>query len=228
MKKLNLGCGSNTPNDWLNLDGSWNAWLAKYPLARKLLGFLKIVPSPFANIGWNPSIYCHDVRKPFPFQDNFFIAIYASHLLEHLYLEQGKKLLKECYRILQPGGILRMVVPDLEAIVAEYIESSDMAGRADILNKKLFLREPTPPSGNFIYRIYTVLTDFHSHKWIYDGHSLMHYFESAGFVDVSKMSSHQSRIKDIEIVENPERILNGKGVCVEGLKPLRTGSLTSY
>lgn len=142
-------------------------------------------------------------RKPLPFLDNSMCAIYASRLLEHLYLEDGQRLLKECFRVLYSGGVLRMVVPDLRAIVLEYMgekpfgDSSDemkAINRADRLNKRLNYVSPKPPSWMFLYRIYTAMKDFHSHKWMYDADSLIMYFSMAGFVNVQEMRVHQSRI----------------------------------
>jgi predicted SAM-dependent methyltransferase len=226
--KLHLGCGSKTPEGWINLDGSWNAWSRKYPMVRKVLKTFRILPVRLLNIQWNPDILIHDVRKPLRFQDNSLEAIYASHLLEHLYLEEAKRLLKECFRILKPGGVLRMVVPDLRAIVLEYMgekpfgdssEEMEADSRGDRLNKRFSMRSQEPPSGNLIYRIYTALKDFHSHKWMYDADSLVRYFSFAGFVDVQEMQFLQSRIKGIKQVEDAGRVLSGAGICVEGVKP---------
>ena len=223
VNKLHLGCGLHTPEGWINIDGSWNAWLAKYPILRKVLKALHILPESLINIPWKPSILIHDVRKPLPFKDNSICAIYASHLLEHLYLEEGKRLLRECFRIIQPCGVLRIVVPDLRAIVLEYMDekpfdhsSDDMevVNRADRLNRSLLLRSPESPSGNMIYRIYSTLKDFHSHKWMYDADSLIMYFKWAGFMDVQEMKFNESRIEGIEKVEEA-----GRGIYIEGSKP---------
>lgn len=228
LKKLHLGCGSKAPNGWLNLDGSWNAWLAKYPTIRNLLKYLRIIPQKQLALTWNRNIFIHDVRKPFPFPDNSFSAIYSSHLLEHLYLVEAKNLLKECYRMLEPNGVLRMVVPDLGAIIQEYIDgfgtspdssySWQALNRADRLNQRLYCRHPHPSSRSFFYKIYTALTDFHLHKWNYDSESLISYFRWAGFINVHEMQLFQSQIDDIKEIENPNVILGGAGICVEGVK----------
>lgn len=228
VKGLHLGCGLNTPEGWINLDGSWNARLAKHTIMRRLLKTLHMLPSGLLDIPWSSDILIHDVRKSLPFQCQSLCAIYASHLLEHLYLEEAKRLLKECFRTLQPGGVLRMVVPDLRAIILEYMEQktpSDLSNemkensRADRLNKSLSLRNPEPPSGNIFYRVYTAAKNFHIHKWAYDADSLAIYFGWAGFVDVREMQFHQSRIEEIQKIEQAERVLNGAGVCIEGIKP---------
>lgn len=231
-RKLQLGCGpGKTPVDWINLDGSWNAWLAKYPTLRTVLKAIHFLPASLLELPWSTDIVIHDLRKPLPYPDDSFYAVYGTHVLEHLYLEQAKCLLKERLRVLQPGGVLRLVVPDLQAIVREYMgemsfdDTEDTLkllktmSRADVLNTRLHLRAPQPPSGNFIFRFYTALTEFHSHKWMYDAESLCLYFRSAGFVEVVEMRFRQSRINAIEAVEQTGRVLGGQGICVEGTKP---------
>jgi predicted SAM-dependent methyltransferase len=229
LKRLHLGCGLDTPEGWIHVDGSWNAWLAKYPNLRKVLKAFNLLPADLKDISWNPGILIHDVRKPLPFRDNSCNSIYASHLLEHLYLEEAKFLLRECFRVLLPAGVLRMVVPDLRSIISEYIgdkpfgnlsDDTETINRADRLNKRLMYRNPEPRSGNLFYRIYTSLKDFHSHKWMYDADSLIFYFKEAGFADVREMQFLESQIEDIEKIEKGESILNGEGICVEGLKQI--------
>ena len=223
IDRLHLGCGLNTPAGWLNLDGSWNARLAQHPTLHKLLIGLRLVPQTARDITWDPDIYIHDVRKALPFQEDSFSAVYASHLLEHLYHEEAKRLLDECFRVLRPGGIIRLVVPDLEAMVREY-QSSDppsavtMPG-ADILNEKLLMRSRSAPKGNLLYRVYSCLLDFHSHKWMYDAESLSFHLRQAGFLDVTQMQCHQSRIAGIEQIERASSFTQGSGVCVEAVKP---------
>lgn len=227
-EKLHLGCGLNTPEGWINVDGSWNAWLAKHPNLKRLLKIIRLLPRSALEIPWKPNIRTHDVRRTLPFSNDSLSVVYASHLLEHLYLEEAKRLLGECFRVLKPGGILRTVVPDLKSLVEEYVSESHSghsdrpngeSSPADRLNKKLGFRKPEPPSGNLIYRIYSVWKDLHEHKWMYDAESLVGYFNAAGFREVREMQCHQSRIASIREVEEPERILNGAGICIEGVKP---------
>ncbi len=225
--RLHLGCGPKTPKGWLNVDGSWNARIAKHPMLRSLAARLGLAPAERFSIPWSSHILIHDVRKPLPFPDCSFSAIYASHLLEHLYLTQGKRLLEECFRVCEPGGVLRMVVPDLGAVVREYLgeatvleplERQHWRTPADRLNARLLLRDPEPPQGGIFYRIYTLTQDFHSHKWMYDAHSLSDAMRSAGFMDVTERKYLESRISGIEDVEEKHRVLNGVGICVEGVR----------
>ncbi|MEM9410662.1 MAG: methyltransferase domain-containing protein [Planctomycetota bacterium] len=105
---LNVGCGSHYHKDWTNLD--------------LISDNLDVIP--------------HDLTCGIPYSDDHFDAVYHSHVLEHLKPTDGIKLLKECFRVLKPGGILRVVVPDLERIAELYLEMHDKAwsGNADAKN----------------------------------------------------------------------------------------------
>jgi predicted SAM-dependent methyltransferase len=225
-ERLNLGCGPVAPSGWLNVDGSWNAWFASHGHVRSALEAVGIINT---NQGtqWRVAPLVHDLTKPLPFRDNTFSAIYASHVLEHLYRDEAQRLLLECKRVLRSDGVIRLVVPDLHSMVAAYLKGRDqmdtptlesLATTADRLNERLGFRSPEPRSGNVFYRLYSAWKDFHVHKWMYDVDSLRHYAELAGFREVSEKQFLQSAIEGIEEVEDPHRLLDGAGVCVEGRK----------
>lgn len=92
--RLNLGCGSVYLPEWTNVE----------------------FKSP------DSSVIEHDLREPLPFRDSSFQVVYHSHVLEHLEPLEAAQLLEECHRVLAPGGILRMVVPDLESKARLYLE----------------------------------------------------------------------------------------------------------
>lgn len=98
-KYLNLGCGSRFHPDWINVD----------------------------NFSSDHCIQPYDLRKGIPFQENAFDVVYHSHLLEHFPKDEALSFMKECYRVLKPGGIIRVAVPDLEQIVCIYLQVLDKA-----------------------------------------------------------------------------------------------------
>src|SRR5260221_7398704 len=226
--RLNLGCGLLTHPSWVNVDGSWNARLARHPILRRVLCSLGILPTEKATVPWSPDIFVHDIRKPLPFPDCSADAVYASHVLEHLYREQGQNLIREAFRVLAPGGVVRVIVPDLNNIVSEYLgnrpfgelsASENALSPGDLLNERLLMRWPSPSRRNVVMRVYEAWQDFHSHKWMYDERSLSSLIRSAGFVDVVRRNHSESLIPNISEVEDPGRIQNGAGVCIEGRKP---------
>ncbi|HZG38660.1 MAG TPA: methyltransferase domain-containing protein [Nodosilinea sp.] len=93
MKCLNLGCGTRFHPDWVNLD----------------------------SIAHSPDIIKHNLQKGIPFDDASFDVVYHSHVLEHFSQAAGQQFIHECYRVLRPQGILRVVVPDLEQIARTYL-----------------------------------------------------------------------------------------------------------
>ena len=82
---LNLGCGKIFHPDWVNVDLISN----------------------------NPHVVAFDLNLGIPFAAESFDIVYHSHILEHLERPYAEHLLQECFRVLKPGGLLRVVVPDL-------------------------------------------------------------------------------------------------------------------
>ncbi len=80
--KLNLGCGKDVRDGWINCDNA-----EKLP----------------------PGVIRMDAGKPFPFPSNHFVEIYASHVLEHIHNYEDTII--ECHRVLKPGGLLTVRVP---------------------------------------------------------------------------------------------------------------------
>jgi SAM-dependent methyltransferase len=214
------------PPEWLNVDGSFNAWLAQKPTLRRAMAGLRLVPKSQLEIPWPKNVKIADLRKRLPWPNNSFDAVFSSHLLEHLYRQEALNLLKEVHRVLVPGGLCRMLVPDLRAIVLEYLRQGTVEGDVGAADdparrmcRRLLMRSEAPPRTGLVYRAYTALTDFHDHKWMYDGPSLIKLMSEAGFIECSERAFLQSDIAHLDKVESPGRVLNGLGVPVEGRKP---------
>lgn len=101
LKMLNVGCGDSSHPAWTNLD---------------LRG------SGGAKSG--------DVTEGLPFPDASFDVVYHSHLLEHLPLEKAPFFMRECNRVLKAGGVIRVLVPDLEQAAKLYLAKLETAPAA--------------------------------------------------------------------------------------------------
>ena len=202
--KLNLGCGNHTPEDWVNIDYAFGARLAKIPLFRainKKIGFFQM--------DWDDRIKIHDLRRTFPFDDASVGIVYTSHTLEHFSKQEGKRFLKECHRILRPGGIIRIVVPDLETIVSDYTTGKTSA---DMFLDKLCVICDTSGMG-FFKRLLASQIAF-PHKCMYDTRTMLSRLREIGFQSESR-APFESDIADIKQIESEERtkdavILEGK------------------
>ena len=69
--------------------------------------------------------------EPLPFADASFDGVYHSHLLEHLPRDRALPFLQECRRVLKPGGVLRLAIPNLEAMARLYLYVLEDAWRCD-------------------------------------------------------------------------------------------------
>lgn len=103
QKMLNIGCGARYHTSWINLD--------VMPADRNVL---KI-----------------DINHGLPFPDGFAEICYSSHVLEHLDIECANKLIGDCFRVLKHGGVIRLVLPDLEKIAREYLNVLDAVTSGD-------------------------------------------------------------------------------------------------
>jgi predicted SAM-dependent methyltransferase len=68
-------------------------------------------------------------KQPLDFPDNTFDAANSYHSLEHLTPQEGEKSVAEIFRVLKPGAVFRLSVPDLEGICREYLHQLDAASR---------------------------------------------------------------------------------------------------
>jgi SAM-dependent methyltransferase len=96
---LNLGCGTRIHNDWVNIDF----------------------------VASRPNVISHNLRFGIPFTDKSFDLVYHSHVLEHFSKPDAERFMLDCVRVLRPGGILRVAVPDLERIAQLYLEKLTQA-----------------------------------------------------------------------------------------------------
>lgn len=100
---LNLGCGHTLHPSWVNAD---------------------LHPT-------GPGVLAVDLRGRLPFPDASFDVVYHSHTLEHLPRDVARRALEEQRRVLRPGGILRVVVPDLEQLARNYLRALEGATSGD-------------------------------------------------------------------------------------------------
>lgn len=95
LSLLNLGCGNHYHLAFTNVD--------------------------FGSRG--SEVIGHNLTQGVPFADGVFDGVYHSHVLEHFDLNMGRHFLRECIRVLKPGGTLRIAVPDLEQITRVYLRN---------------------------------------------------------------------------------------------------------
>lgn len=130
----------------------------------------------------------HDITKGVPFKDETVDLAFSSHLIEHLDRTQGEFLLKECYRVLKPGGILRVSTPDTQLITKKYLDGT-------IWDYK-YINVGVEQAHDGAEAYYNLLLA--GHKTIYDENSLTKLLEKAGFKEIKRCSPFESRSEVIK------------------------------
>ena len=221
--KLNLGCGPRPFKGWINIDKSWNTRLYKFPLLKKLiikllLSLRWVTKGALENVVDYPhdlDIRRRDVTKGLPFDDMSVDYIYTSHLLEHLHKEDTMSVLKECYRVLKPGGILRVVVPDLKIYVKKYMNNEGFSPDDDIPAADTFMNSIMLQGiGEERPLFYKLMCK--RHQWMYDFESLAKRLYDCKFSEVKECKLGKGSLPDVKHLEQQE--YHPKSVYLEAIK----------
>lgn len=158
---LDIGCGYNAHDSFINLDYGWH---------------------PEVNICW-------DVTKGLPLRSQSLRGIFTEHCLEHLPFEAAFCVLEECWRVLQPGGSIRIVVPDGELYLASYtLITRDHAE----FHLPYFEHDTFKSIYSPIMSINRIFRD-DGHLFIYDFDVLQQLLAMIGFTDIMRASFRSGR-----------------------------------
>lgn len=169
--KLNVGCGTDYKEGWINIDNNSDDNIEKLDL------------------NW-------DLRNPLPFADGSVDYIFNEHFIEHLTVEESQKSIKDFMRVLKPGGVMRIAMPDLKDSIELYFDK-DWKKRAVIKDHGLEFIETPAELLNMSFRWW-------GHRWIYDWTELQRRLKQAGCTKLKKCTnskSAHSALKNLEIRE---------------------------
>jgi predicted SAM-dependent methyltransferase len=187
--KVNVGPGMSAKEGWVNID-----------------------------IFQFPGVNCiYDCRRSLPFADESVAFIFTEHFFEHIeYVEEAPFFLSECHRVLQPNGIIRMIVPDVEKYVRAYCKD----GWEDLTEVRPL--KPDHTDVHFGSRFQTkmevlnaVFRQHFEHKFAYDFPTLELSLKRAGFTDIRRQAFGTSLSPDL-CIDNPTRV--SESLYVEAIK----------
>ncbi len=129
-----------------------------------------------------------DLREPLPFQDNSVSVIESEHFFEHLsYPSEVQLSLKECMRVIKPGGLFSVGVPDAEPSLIAYVHGDE----------KLFLdaRRRFHPTWctTPMHQINYLFRQGNEHKYAWDFQTLKEVLIQFGFIDIHRRSWDRKR-----------------------------------
>jgi predicted SAM-dependent methyltransferase len=168
--KIHLGCGSRIFPGWLNVDGSAGEGV---------------------DLQW-------DLRRPLPLPDASSGMIYGEHILEHLCKDDAIRLLRECYRVLEPGGVLRVGVPDAALYLKAYVEGNHqwfkqmerLGGAVKVLDTPIDVINQMFRMGGH-------------HLFAWDFHTLRFCLDECGFVEITRWEPAHASSVEISL-DDPE------------------------
>ncbi len=201
-RRLNIGCGDRPTEGWINYDNSISVLLGRVPFLPGVLGkcgLLSPAQLSFIEVARVSGIKYADVVKQIPQPEGSVDLIYTCHMLEHLAREEALRFLRECRRVLAPGGAIRIVVPDLRLLIKSYQSSQD----ADRFVESLYM-VPTEPV-SMITRLKCLMVGGRLHLWMYDAHSLVNLLVSAGFDNPTVLPPGQTTIAGLVNIDLAER-----------------------
>jgi hypothetical protein len=200
--RINVGCGATPTSGWINFDNSLTVRLARWPLLMRSAMGTRILTGQsrkFARIAAENDIRFASATRRIPCPDHSARVVYSSHMIEHLDRGEVQVFLREAQRVLGPGGILRLAVPDLGRLVENYLASGDADGFIAGTNMGLARSESA------VSRIRLAVVGPRHHLWMYDGRSLSRLLRDAGFADVSIMPPGKTTITDPGCLDLAER-----------------------
>jgi predicted SAM-dependent methyltransferase len=161
IRKLQIGAGENNRAGWLNTDIE--------PVRDQ--AFL-------------------DATEPFPMPDGSIHYIYHEHLIEHITYQQGLAMLKESYRVMAPGGKMRVATPNLRKFIGLFQETKTPQEQSYMVDKMAWHEWPVTPDPE-CYILNQQLRQW-GHRFVYTPKLLRASLEAAGFQDIRELAAGES------------------------------------
>jgi predicted SAM-dependent methyltransferase len=176
--RVHFGCGANPLQGWVNIDGVAN------PCADLLL----------------------DIRHVLPLEAGSAKFIFAEQVLEHLRFREALLFLQECHRILAPGGVIRILTPDLEKFTRAYVEKDQS-----------FFQKASPGEKNPIRALNLAFRRDGFHHYLYDQGELERVLRQAEFIRIIPSSFCKSRWPELNL-DHPAEHRREESLYVEAVK----------
>jgi predicted SAM-dependent methyltransferase len=174
IKKMQIGCGSNYLEGWLNTD-----------------------------LNYNDKVAFLDAGAKFPVQSDTFDFTYSEHLFEHLKVEEQLNMLKESFRILKKGGVMRIATPSLDFLFNLYANPNTIENKRyvnwaveNIPNLKIVNNSIIDIEGHYNY----VINNFFK-AW---GHQMIHNYAS---IEKLALQCGYSQVENCNVGESSYEML---------------------
>lgn len=168
---LNIGCGTDYKEGWINIDNNSNNNIERLDL------------------NW-------DLRHALPYDDNSVDFIFNEHFIEHLTVDESRQSLKDFMRVLKPGGVMRIAMPDM-ADVVELYNDPKWKERPVLKNHGLEFVQTKAEMVNMSF-------SWWGHKWLYDWEELERRLKEVGCTEMKRCPLRKSKHKELNNLESRE------------------------
>lgn len=199
---VHYGCGVVAPSEWSNYDVSPTLRIQKIPLIGKW------VAKNFKNLNFPGNIIYGNIIKGLNVSPNSCKGVFSSHVLEHLYYEDCKKVVQNSYNMLAPGGIFRFVMPDLEKYARRYLNEveSGNVDAAHLFMQQTCLGALRKPKG--LKEMAVEVLGNYQHRWMWDTLSMKKLLQEVGFKTIRKCEMGDCVDPMFTFVERPSRFVD--------------------
>jgi SAM-dependent methyltransferase len=200
-EKVQFGCGLCAPEGWTNFDSSATVRLQRIPVVGRHLR-----PT---GVRFPRNIRLGDIVRGLPVPAGSCRLMYCSHVLEHLTYSEVDTALRNVHGYLRPGGVFRLVLPDLEAMITQYLADPPETRAERFVASLLmegFRRRPGLRGG--IQTMHS--NEGHRSQWDFDG--MRRALIEAGFREVRRAQFGDSADPAFREVEDRSRWEGALGV----------------
>lgn len=195
-RKLQIGAGQNARAGWLNAN-----WFAGNPLVGDAILL--------------------DATRSFPLPDAAFDLIYSEHMIEHISHAGAANMLAECWRVLRPGGRVRIMTPDIHFLAGLLGPDLTDQQRAFIAFQAAeYLLGDEPHAAENVVNHYVRAW---GHTFIHSESSLHALMAGAGFADITAWPIDESAEPALAGLSNAHRMPDGflqmQSITLEAVKP---------
>jgi SAM-dependent methyltransferase len=166
--KVHLGAGPDIRSGWVNID-------------------LQLRAAPSVINRENGTVFInYDLRRSLPLENDSCQLVYSSHFFEHLDYQHGVALMRECHRVLKPGGVFRISLPNFRGLFQAYLAGDDdYVGLIDICAE---LPQLEPGTELLVDHVNFGVYQNGEHKWIYDEDKVVLLLKRLGYRSASQTS----------------------------------------
>jgi predicted SAM-dependent methyltransferase len=153
----------------------------------------------------SPEVVYLDATRRFPFEDSTIDYVFSEHVIEHIEYQGALEMLRECYRVLRPGGKMRMSTPDLRVLVG-LLSNEKTASQSFYID---FATRKFLPGITYCKEVFVINNAFRAwgHQFLYDRQTIETTMRTIGFENIRYYRPGESDDENLKGIESHGRVM---------------------